>query len=287
MEPGAIGWGMGEPTPSPQPPTPEGDGMAYETIIVEKSEGVQTITLNRPEVLNAFNMKMLEELGDTIADAGRDESVRAVLFKAAGRAFAAGADLNMVSSLAVGFGARQRVLNVNKTIVIPLQELEKPVIAAVNGHAAAAGASLALASDIIIAAESAKFSQVFLKVGLFPDMASLYFLPRLVGQAKAKKLILTNETIDAREAERIGMISEVVPDEQLIPRATSLAKQLANGPTKAIGVTKKAMNRSLDVDLATLIEIEAYGQALCCGSDENQEGTNAFLEKRAPRFHRD
>lgn len=258
--------------------------MSYSTLALERRDGVLSITLNRPEALNAMTATMLEELAAAVQDAANDAEVRSLLITGAGRAFCAGADMSALQELAAGFAARERLLRVNRTIVLSMRNMEKPIVAAVNGAAAGAGCSLALAADVILAAEDAQFVQAFSRLGLVPDMAAMYFLPRLIGNAKAKYLVFTGSRLAAPEAERIGLVTAVYPKEQLLDEAWKLAAELARGATKALGLAKAILNRGETADLETIIEMEASAQALCFSSEDLQEGARAFLEKRTPQF---
>lgn len=196
--------------------------MEFETIIFEKKEGVGRFILNRPEAMNALNNKMREELISAIEETEKDIEIRVLVITGKGRAFCAGGDVK-------GMGTQERPINPSQ-IILRLANLEKPVISAVNGVAAGGGCNLALAGDIILASDQARFIQSFVRIGLVPDWGGMYFLPRLVGMAKAKELMFTGETIDAKEAERIGLVSKVIPMEEFEGAVNGLAKKLAAGP---------------------------------------------------------
>jgi len=257
--------------------------MNYEHIILEKKEGVATLTLNRPEKLNAINRKMTEELENAMAEIGKDKDVRVLVITGAGRAFCSGADVSDMSPEASPVEARQWVHMANK-IILALTDLEKPVIAKVNGVAVGIGCSLALSADIIIAAENAQLSLLFSRIGLIPDGGSLFHLPRLVGPAKAKELIFTAKMVDAKEAERIGLINKAVPADELDNEVNKMAKQLAEGPTLAYGMAKKIINKGLNMDLSSVLEFEAFGQTIAGTTEDAREGVTAFLSKRKPEF---
>ncbi len=259
--------------------------MNLERIILEKQDGVATITLNHPEMLNALDARMFEEIENVIAELKEDGEVRAFVLTGAGRAFCAGVDLSFIdmltklspTALRRKIGEFQRVLN-------SLEEMEKPVIAAVNGFALGGGCDLTLACDIRIVSERAVFGEQYIKVGLIPDIGGTQRLSRLVGVGKAKELIFTGDMIDGREAERIGIANKVVPPEELLPTANALAKRLAQGPSVAIGLAKMAINRSLGGNIYSGLEYESYGQSLCMYTEDRAEGVAAFLEKREPMF---
>jgi len=248
---------------------------------------VAVITLNRPDKLNAFTTEMLKELGEAVKQAERDETVRAVVITGAGRGFCAGQDVRELQERAIAGGGGDLQEHLERTyhpIVRRIRRMEKPVIAAVNGVAAGAGASLALACDLRIAAENASFVQAFVNVGLIPDSGSSFFLPRLVGLGRALELALTGRVVSAEEAERLGIFNRVVPAEQLMDSAMELARQLAQGPTKVIGLIKRALNRSWNLDLDEALAYEAQLQAIAGSTEDHREGIAAFLEKRKPEF---
>lgn len=257
--------------------------MSYETIILEKKEGVATLTLNRPEKLNALNRKMTEELESAMVEIRKDRDVRALVITGAGRGFCSGADVGDMAQAAAPVETRYWTQTAHK-IILALTDLEKPVIAKVNGVAVGIGCSLALSADIIIASENARFSLIFSRIGLIPDGGSLFHLPRLVGPAKAKELIFTAKMVDAEEAERIGLINKAVPADELDNEVNTLAKQLAAGPTVAYGIAKKIINKGLNMDLSSVLESEAFGQTIASTTEDAKEGVIAFLEKRKPEF---
>ena len=260
---------------------------AYETIIYEKSEGIATITLNRPEVLNAVNEKMGLELLDALRTAERDDEVRCVIITGKGRAFCAGEDIQALrGEYDRGENPKlgERLLYKYNPIIMRIRRMEKPVIAAVNGAAAGAGAGIAYSCDIRVAADSAKFLQAFIRVGLAPDSGTSFFLPRLAGFAKALELSLTGEELSSQDAERFGLVSKVVPVEQLMATARKLALRLAAGPTKAIGLTKRALDKSISSDLETVLQYESYLQEIAGTTSDHIEAVRAFFEKRRPTF---
>jgi 2-(1,2-epoxy-1,2-dihydrophenyl)acetyl-CoA isomerase len=250
--------------------------MEFETIIFEKKEGVGRFILNRPEAMNALNNKMREELISAIEETEKDIEIRVLVITGKGRAFCAGGDVK-------GMGTQERPINPSQ-IILRLANLEKPVISAVNGVAAGGGCNLALAGDIILASDQARFIQSFVRIGLVPDWGGMYFLPRLVGMAKAKELMFTGEAIDAREAERIGLVSKVFPSEEFEEAMNGLAKKLAAGPPKSMSLIKKILNWGQQSDLKTVMELEHLAQGICRETEDHKEGLKAFKEKREPNF---
>jgi 2-(1,2-epoxy-1,2-dihydrophenyl)acetyl-CoA isomerase len=265
--------------------------MSYDTLLYAVDQGVATITLNRPAVLNAISQPMIEELQAALDTVKNDVSVRAVVLTGAGRGFCSGADLKgrqrvkpgeapPDASVGRGEGLR-RTLN---PLILAIRTIEKPFIAAVNGVAAGAGCNLALACDIVLASDAARFGNVFTRIGLIPDCGGHFFLPRLVGFHKAAELMFTGDIIDAHEAERLGLINRVVPHAELIKQARELAERLARGPTRAIGLCKRTMNLGINAELAAVLEAEAEGQGLARQTEDHWEGVQAFLEKRPAHF---
>ena len=254
------------------------------TVLSEKSEdGVLTLTLNRPDALNAFNVGMKEALLAALKDAARDRQVRVVLLTGAGRAFSAGQDLKERQEPGVAdLGAELRTRY--NPIVFAMRGLEKPIIGAINGVAAGAGISVALACDIRIAADNASFVEVFGRVGLVPDTGSSWLLPRLVGYARAAEMCFTTEPVDAASAERIGLVNRVVPAESLMDEANSMAIKLAQGAPLALALAKRALNRALESSLEDALEFEAQLQSIAGRSADHKEGVAAFVEKRPARF---
>ena len=258
--------------------------MDYESIIFRKEKGVAVITLNRPETRNAVDDKMNDELSLVLDEIEKDDEVRAVVITGAGSAFCSGGHLSLIQRLAEStIIGREGVLRGGKR-VMRIAGLEKPVIAAVNGAAVGAGCNLALAADIVIASENAVFSQIFVRIGLLPDDGGMFILPRLVGVAQAKRLCFTGDMVNAEEAERMGLVNKVVPAEELEAEALALAERLAKGPSKAIALTKRIINRGLSCDLAAVCEYEAQAQSILLQTEDFKEGMQAFLEKREPKF---
>lgn len=261
----------------------------FEFLLYEVNEGILTITLNRPDCLNAFNDEMSFELQKALKAAEKDPAVRCLILTGAGKGFSAGQDLRSRSVSAengnggtphLGDSIRKRY----SPIISKLHTMEKPVIAMVNGVAAGAGASIAFACDMRIAASSAKFIQAFVKVGLVPDSGAAWLLPRLIGLGRAMELAMTGDTIDADTALQWGLVNKVTSAETLHEVTQQLASQLANGPTKAFGLIKRAMNKAMTVDLDAYLDYEADIQEIAGRSTDYREGVSAFLEKRPAQF---
>ncbi len=259
---------------------------ATEFIVVEKIGAVSKVTLNRPEVLNSFNSQMAREVRGALDDARSDKNIRAVLLTGAGRAFCAGQDLSEVpaatADAAIDLGATVR--GTYNPVIKCIRKLELPVVCAVNGVAAGAGANLAIACDIVLASENASFIQSFAKVGLIPDSGGTFFLPRIVGPSRATALMMTADKIDARRAYEIGMVYRVCTAETLQEDAMALAARLAAMPTRGLGLTKRALNASLTNDLFSQLDLEADLQTEAGRTNDFAEGVRSFLEKRKPNF---
>lgn len=258
--------------------------MSYETILYEVSDGVATLTFNRPNKMNAFNVPLTKETIHALKQASRDKAVRAILLTGAGRGFSAGQDLADMSGRDEGFSVAEHLRTGFNLIVSRLTTVEKPVVGAINGIAAGAGCGIALACDIRIVSDKASFMQAFSRVGLIPDSGSTWFLPRVVGYARAYEMAITADKIKADKALEWGLANEVVPHDQLLEVAGAWARQLASGPTFAYGLTKRAMNRAATTSLADALDYEALLQDVAGKSADNTEGIAAFLEKREPEF---
>jgi 2-(1,2-epoxy-1,2-dihydrophenyl)acetyl-CoA isomerase len=250
---------------------------------IEVDDSVATVTLDRPDALNSLTVPLKEELLATFRRLGRDRDVRAIVLTGAGRAFCAGQDLRErlepgAAPLATELRDRYNPL------ILAMRTLEKPIVGAINGVAAGAGASLAFACDLRIAAEGASFLLAFGRIGLVPDSGATWFLPRLVGPAKAAELALTGEALSAADAERFGLVARVVSAESLLDEAQAIAARLAAGAPRAIALTKRALDRSWDATLEESLEYEAYLQGIAGATDDHREGIAAFVEKRPPRF---
>ena len=253
----------------------------YETIQYEEKNHVAWITLNRPDKLNAFTKKMNAELLKAFKGISKNEEIRAVVLTGAGRAFCSGQDLGDVNE-EMDHGEILR--NGYNPMIACLANLEKPVVAAVNGVAAGAGLSLALACDFRLASDKASLMEAFIHVGLIPDSGNLYYLPRLIGHAKAMELAILGEKISAEKALELGLVTRVVSSEKWEEEVGTFAERLAAMPTKAIGLIKRYLYQSWDCDLNEMLEKEAYAQRIAGQSEDHAEGIQAFLEKRRPVF---
>lgn len=247
------------------------------------SDHVAFITLNRPEKFNSFNREMALDLQDALDECMRDDEVRAVYLTAEGKAFCAGQDL----AEAIDPDAptlRSIVRGHYNPIIERIRNIEKPVVCAVNGVAAGAGANIALCCDVVVAAEHATFIQAFSKIGLIPDCGGTFFLPRLIGFQKASALMMMADNIDAKEAERLGMIYKYFPSDTFVEESKKIALHLASMPTKAFAYTKLALNKTVTNDLSQQLAVEEEYQAACGETADFDEGIQAFLEKRKPAF---
>lgn len=258
--------------------------MGYRAIVVDKEDREARITMNRPDKMNGVDQQMCQELIDATQELGRDGDVKVVVLTGSGKSFCAGGDLSSsmydikdpkeLSDIILMFGQ----------VSINMNTMAKPTVAMVNGAAVGAGLSFALACDIRIASDKARFGHVYLNIGVQSDAGGTYFLPRLVGVAKACELIYTGKVIDAAEAEKIGLVNRVVPADDLESETKKLTARLAKGSTLAMGMAKKSIYRGLTMDLATAIEFEARAHTLTMISDDMTEGISAFKEKRQPNF---
>jgi 2-(1,2-epoxy-1,2-dihydrophenyl)acetyl-CoA isomerase len=261
--------------------------MAYETIRWERSGGVGRLTLDRPDSLNAWTGELGRELGGLMAGEASDPAVRAVLITGAGRAFSSGADLRAGFDPSPDDGRpdiRKELIEVYHPIIAAVRALEKPVVAAVNGPAVGIGCSLALACDLVLAAESAYLGLAFVGIGLMPDGGSTLFVPARVGKARAFEMALLGERISAAQALEWGLINAVHPDERLLPEAEALVERLAAGPTRSYAASKRALNAVLYPRLQEQLALEAELQHELARTDDFVEGVGAFVEKREPAF---
>ncbi len=261
--------------------------MGYECLLYETKDRVATLTLNRPDRLNALGGTLREDLTAGLARAIDDPEVRAIVITGAGKGFCAGGDVKAMQEANQAGRARplaERVAPSRDRTVLLMRESPKPLLAAVNGAAAGAGMNLALACDIRLASSAARFSQAFVRRGLHPDWGGTYFLPRVVGMAKACEMIFTGEIIDAAEALRLGLVSAVHPPERLLPATYELAAKIAQGPPIAIRLARRALYRNAESDLQSSLEFETFAQNICSETDDAREGIRAFVEKREPNF---
>ena len=258
--------------------------MTYETILLDIANGVATVTLNRPQSLNAFNDQMIQETTAVFKQASRDKSIRCVVLTGNGRAFSSGQDLSDVGGRGDNFSIGDHLRHGYHKLIMQMVTLEKPIIGAINGVAAGAGCGIALATDIRIASDKASFMLAFSRVGLVPDSGVNWFLPRLIGYARAYEMAITADKIPAAKAYEWGMVNRVVPAAQLMETIAAWAKPLATGPTLAYGLTKRAMNKAWLTDLPEALSYEAHLQEIAGRSHDSNEGVMAFLQKREPEF---
>ena len=254
-----------------------------ESILVKKENGVAWITMNRPNVLNAFDVPMLKKMQSALKDADSDPSVRCVVISGAGRAFCAGVDLQSLRSRGSEASLEEDLREGFNPIVLRIRNTDKPVIAMVNGAAAGAGMGIALACDLRIMSEGAKFVEAFAKIGLVPDSGASFFMPRLFGLARTMELIFTGEGVDAQEALRLGAVNKVVPQDKLEEETRIMAEKLATSP-RGIGHAKRAVNRALTMNLEEVLEYEARMQQIAGETEDHKEGVRAFTEKRQGQF---
>lgn len=261
--------------------------MAYDFLLVEQHEGVVTLTLNRPERLNALGDTLREELFDAIVRTSNDPDARVMVLTGAGRGFCAGGDMKAAHEVNEGRMTRaflDRVAPIRDKVVLAMRDAPQPIIAAINGPAAGAGMNLALACDMRLASTAARFGETFVKRGLHVDWGGTYFLPRLVGMAKACELIFTGEVISAEAAYEMGLLNQLVAPDELLPATYALARSIAAGPPIAIRLAKRALYHNQEADLRAALEFETFAQNACRDTEDAKEGVRAFVEKRPPRF---
>lgn len=258
----------------------------FQHLLVSQDNSVLTITLNRPEVLNAFNETMLRELSEVIEAAAEDEAVRCIVITGAGRGFGSGQDLKDLAAVGstTETGKVSEHLQKYHRVINAIRSMPKPVIAAVRGVAAGISCNLALACDMRIAADDARFIEAFARIGLVPDGGGGYFLTRLVGLGKALELAMLADEVSGAEAERIGLVNKCVPLAEFESATKIFAQRLANGPTRAYGLIKELMNKSLDCDLQSSLRMEGELQDIAFETGDHREGVAAFLQKRPARF---
>jgi 2-(1,2-epoxy-1,2-dihydrophenyl)acetyl-CoA isomerase len=257
--------------------------VIMESILIESKGGIRFLKLNRPNVFNSFNKEMAFALHAALDDCQNDKTVRAVVIQGMGKAFCAGQDLQEVTD-PKGPPLTSIVRDHYNPIIEKIRNLEKPVVAAVNGVAAGAGANIALACDVVIACESSAFIQAFSKIGLIPDSGGTFFLPRLIGFQRASALMMLADKVTAKEARDMGMIYKAVPDDEFESVVEKIATKLAGLPTKGLAYTKKALNRSMQNNLASQLALEEQLQTRAGTTHDYNEGVAAFLEKRKPEF---
>jgi len=261
--------------------------MTYQHIIYEISDHIATITLNQPDRLNALTPLMRREFLEAMQISNQDSQVRVIIITGAGRGFCSGGDMKAMNEASASDNTsafNEKLTPIRDKIVLAMRNATKPVIAAVNGAAAGAGMNIALACDIRIASITAKFGQTFTKRGLHPDWGGTYFLPRIVGMAKACELIWSGRMIDADEALALGIVSQTTEPDELIATTVAMAQSFAAGPPIAIQLAKRAMYKAQDSDLREALEFETYAQNLARETEDSKEGVRAFIEKREPVF---
>jgi 2-(1,2-epoxy-1,2-dihydrophenyl)acetyl-CoA isomerase len=257
----------------------------YETLLYEEDNGVASIALNRPEKLNAFDSAMHDELYTALGGAADDERIRCIVLRGEGRGFSAGADLAQIVREADGDPDLGEYLRATYSrLVKRMVGIEKPIVAALNGPVYGAGVGIALACDLRVAAQSAKFSVAFIRIGLMPDAGVTFLLPRVIGLGRAMQMSMLGDVVDAEEAYRIGLVNNVVADDSLSEEARNLADRLAAMPTVALGRIKHSLYSSFERSVETALEAEAEGQTFCGFTQDHKEGVTAFFEKREPRF---
>ena len=259
------------------------NAMTYTSIQVTTENGICTVRLNRPEVRNALGLDMRGELREFFTAVKNDDQVRVIVLTGEGKAFSAGGDLSSMDAVTAVTGRKR--LQAGHDMIRSILNLEKPVIAAVNGAAAGAGVSLALACDMIVAKSSAFFIQSFAKIGLVPDLGSIHFLPRLIGRHRALEMMFLGEKVTAEQAQTLGLVNRVVEDEAFEDEVYALAAAIAAGPDMALGLMKKLVNRSVLAEIDETLELEGFAQGLCFESENFKEGRKAFFEKRKPNFN--
>ena len=261
--------------------------MTYECLLYEVKDGIATLTLNRPDRLNALGGSLREDLHDAVTRSAADPEVRVMVITGAGKGFCSGGDVKAMGEAKAGQRERpliEKIAPGRDRTLLAMREAPQPIIAAVNGAAAGAGMNLALGCDIRIASTAARFTQAFVKRGLHPDWGGTYFLPRVVGTAKACEMIFTGDVIDAAEAERLGIVSRVVAPEELMPAAYELARRIAAGPPVAIRLAKRSIYANSELDLRAALQVETMAQNICFETEDATEGIRAFGEKRPPVF---
>ncbi len=258
----------------------------FEYVLVQQQEGVLTLTLNRPKVLNAFNDGMIAECAEVLQAAAQDESVRCVVLTGAGRAFGAGQDLSAFAERTASGSTESVSQHLRKyhQLVHAIRDMPKPVVAAIRGVATGISLNIALACDLRIATHDARFSEAFARIGLVPDGGGAYFLPRLIGMGKAMEMALLANEVNGVEAERLGLVNKSVPEEEFEATVTQIAQRLAQGPTHAYSLIKTLFYQGEKLDLAGLLELEGRMQDEAIQTADHNEGVTAFREKRTPNY---
>lgn len=256
----------------------------YNNLLVSQENAVLTLTLNRPKV-NAFDLPLVEELLDALKRAERDSAIRCIVLTGAGGYFSAGQDITALDTTQGPISFRYHLERTYNRVVMSMCQLEKLIVGAINGPAAGAGLGIALATDLRLAAERARFVFGFTGIGLTADSGVSLFLPMLIGPARAMEMACTNEPLTAEQALRLGLVNRVVPDADLGPTAAEVAARLSSGPTKALGLTKRAFHHALWTNLEGVLDYEAYLQEIAGRTEDHREGVTAFLEKRFPKFN--
>lgn len=254
------------------------------SIIKEIKDKTAYLTLNRPEVFNSFNREMALLLQSELDACENNPDIRAIVITGMGKAFCAGQDLKEVTSPELNPGFKKILEEHYNPIISRIRSIEKPVIGAINGVAAGAGANIALACDVVIASENASFIQAFSKIGLIPDSAGTFFLPRLIGFQKASALMMLGDKVSAQDAEKMGMVYKVISSENFLEEVNAIANTLANMPTKALGLTKRLLNQSMTNSLEEQLDLESKLQIEAAQSEDYAEGVDAFVNKRKPEF---
>ncbi len=254
------------------------------TILLKIENQIAFINLNRPDVFNSFNREMAFLMQDTLDICAKDDNIRAIVITGNGKAFCAGQDIGEITNPELNPGFRKILDDHYNPIIKKIRSIEKPIIGAINGVAAGAGANIALACDIVLASENASFIQAFSKIGLIPDSAGTFFLPRLIGMQKATALMMLGDKVTAQEAESLGMIYKYFPADIFEDEVLKMATTLANMPTKALGLTKRLMNQSVTNNLEQQLQLESDLQIEASSTNDYSEGVSAFVEKRKPIF---
>ncbi|GAV24511.1 enoyl-CoA hydratase [Carboxydothermus islandicus] len=261
--------------------------MSAQEILLEKKEGIATITLNRPEKMNAFTLEMIDRWVNFLQECQQDDAVKVIVLTGKGKAFCTGGDLELLEKTAKSTPLASKNLiwkHIQKIPLLLWEVIDKPVIAAINGTAVGAGLDMALMCDLRFAAESARFSEGYIRLGLVPGDGGAYFLPRLIGIAKALELLWTGDFIDAREAHQLGLVNRVYPDDKLLEETYKFAERLVKGPEVAIRMIKRAVYQGLRMDLRAALDLISSHFAIAQFTDDHREGLNAIKERRPPVF---